>query len=332
MLVSLLPAAAGNPASISERFVTMVGESADSAFDHRPGPAPTTSPSPSPTPAPPSLVPYKVTRHDESDIKIAGAKEAWTHAPANAPRKPRVLLKKGSQRRSRISKKGFVAHAGGLQGNKLVYQQRRSVRSANSQIRLYNTKRNSHRRLPARINTKHFEWAPVVQGRWLAFTRVQDVNDTARSVLWLANLRTGKKEVLEARMGLDTGIRSTQMAGRYLTWERCTHECEVLRYDRRTSTRRWIPKPRSAKHNYAPSVTRDGTVYFARSGEGCGDNVEIYRFTAAGGNEKLFAFPAGRDLVGSWAVANRDGSVRLYLDLVRCRTLGHDIYFVDIAG
>lgn len=307
-----------------------------SAQTPSPSPTPTPTPSPSETPAPPVLVPVEETRGFETDISVAGEARAWTFAPRRALGKVRVMFRAPTGRKHRVSKNGWLAWAGAMHGNKLVYQQRRRARSFNSEIRLYNTTRRSHRRLPDSVNSRNFEWAPVIFRRWLAFTRVAPLRSGAeRSLLILTDLRSGKRDVIESRQDTGNSIRAGQLSGRYLSWERCTHLCEVLTYDRSTGRKVWMPKPRNVDgdvNHYAASVTPEGTTYFARSGRGCGENVSVFHRPVGGPVEKTFDMPSGSDLDGTWAERRADGSTRLFLDVVRCRSGQYGTYYVDLSA
>jgi hypothetical protein len=157
-------------------------------------------------------------------------------------------------------------------------------------------------------------------------------------MLSLVNLKTGKKDIVESRQDTGNSIRAGQMSGRYLTWERCTPRCEVLTYDRSTSRKVWMPKPRNGSlpnsdlHHYAASVLRDGTTFYARSLEGCGNEVSLYMRPQGGPNELLFDLPPRTDLDGTWAVTRPNGGVRLYLDLIRCRSNDYGIHYVDLPA
>lgn len=302
-------------------------------------PSPTPSPTPTETSEPPPLHVFQNQAGLDTDISVDGSNRAWTYAPVTQISRPRVMFRNGAGRRVRVSSKRSIAWAGSLHGSKLVYQQRRRARSVNSQIRLYNTRRGKHRGLPNNVNTRNFEWAPVVYGRWLGFTRIVTLaSGQDRSMLSLVNLKTGKKEIVESRQDTGNSIRAGQMSGRYLTWERCTPQCEVLTYNRATSRKVWMPKPRNGDlpnsdlYHYAPSVLKDGTTFFARSLIGCGNDVSLYMRPAGGPNELLFDLPADTDLDGTWATTRPDGGVRLFLDLIRCRRDDYGIYYVDLPS
>lgn len=300
-----------------------------------PTPASSTSPTPAPepsgTPEPePSIVPVHDARSFDSDVSVWNDKMAWTNAPVGM-RETRVVLKRGDQPKTRISAKGTVGYAGALYRNKLVYQQRNGYRSYNSQIRLYDAARNKHVRLPSGINTPHFEWAPSVWGKWLTFSRDTTKANKPRHLLWLANLRSGRKQVLASgRPGKE--LKVGQMAGAYITWLKClsASSCNVFTHNRQTGTTFRMPRPRGTVV-YAPSVTTSGDTYFARTASNECGAAEIFRRSIDGGIEKVLQFPEDMDLGTSWVDPQGDGTVRLYMSTSSCLDPeDRDIHYADI--
>ena len=137
-----------------------------------PTPTPTDAASPTPTPSPtPSLEPLYVRSAWDGLATAATSGFAWTYAPRDRRLKTRVLFRGSDGKARRISKRGVIAHTGGLFGGKLVYQEKDGVYSGDANLRLYDVQRGRHRKLPDGVNSKHYDWAPVVWGRWLAYTR-----------------------------------------------------------------------------------------------------------------------------------------------------------------
>ncbi len=66
-------------------------------------------------------------------------------------------------------------------------------------------------------------------------------------------------------------------------------KCQVFRYT--ISSDRILRVPNPNAYQYAPSVSRDGTVYFARSGSACGANVRLLRYRGLRSPRTSTGFP-----------------------------------------
>jgi hypothetical protein len=103
--------------------------------------------------------------------------------------------------------------------------------------------------------------------------------------------------------------------------------CDVFQYDITADTVTKIDDP-NARCQYAASVNPTGTIYFARSGFGCGKNVLIRTLPLGGSVSTILDFADGRDLYTTYAVDNGDTTTDVYLDPFRC---GHDADVVKIT-
>jgi hypothetical protein len=66
-------------------------------------------------------------------------------------------------------------------------------------------------------------------------------------------------------------------------------------------------------------VTPDGTVYFTRGGQGCGESVELVRAARGATPRVVYSLPPGMDVESTYAV--RSGrTTRLYFDRIDCRS------------
>jgi hypothetical protein len=204
-----------------------------------------------------------------------------------------------------------------------VYQE---VRGRQSNLVLYDLAGRRRSAPPAGVNTRHWEWHPTLSGDWLLFGR-QSTAARADLVL-LRNLATGEtRRIARLRRGRRTLAEPGQVAGNYAVWFRCTPRCNVCRYDIAAGTTKRIPNP-NARQQYDPSVTGDGTVYFLRSGRGCGTSVRLVRYPVGGPSRALAPLRAGRDSSHTYALANGDGTTTVLFDRVRCRTGARDIFEV----
>jgi hypothetical protein len=214
-------------------------------------------------------------------------------------------------------------YLGGFEGDTLVYQE---VRGRQSNIVLYDLTTRSRSNPPAGVNTSLWEWHPTISGDWLLFSRG---NFRARlDQVLLRNLTTGETRVLDrTRIGRGRGSEAGQVSGNHAVWYRCTPRCRVYRHDIAAGTTTLVPNP-GAHHAYNPSVTDDGTVYFARSGKGCGVAVRLVRVSPAGVTTVLAPLPRGWDVFHTYALENRDSTTGVLYDRTRCRTFVSDVFKV----
>ena len=81
---------------------------------------------------------------------------------------------------------------------------------------------------------------------------------------------------------------------------------------------------------YSPAVTSDGTVFYARSGNACGQHTKIVKVLPDGTTMSIaYSFPRGVDGVDLFAYPNLSATVDLYLSRVSCRTFDFDVYVLS---
>lgn len=179
------------------------------------------------------------------------------------------------------------------------------------------------------MNTPYGEFLPDVSGRWLVFTRYNWDIKTYGVILY--DTQDGGQLVL------DTGttnrpVLSAQINGDYVVWTKANRDnSHVFRYritgadkERMPHTQPWA---------YGPSVAADGTVYFATSGNTCGANVKLHRWTWGGSTEILRKFPTGIDAFNTYVNDLEDGGREVLVDRAACgrkTSRWRDVYkFVD---
>ena len=77
-----------------------------------------------------------------------------------------------------------------------------------------------------------------------------------------------------------------------------------------------IPNP--GAFQYAPSVSPDGTVTFARSASGCGNRVRLLRYPLNGPTSVLWQLPSGGDVGTTRVHVDTQGIATLYFDNFAC--------------
>ncbi|MDQ2909827.1 MAG: hypothetical protein M3R39_02245 [Actinomycetota bacterium] len=258
---------------------------------------------------------------DEQSPAAGGRYLSWTQ---NSPRQRKhfdVYARRGSGRPWRVNPPGTQARMGGIDETTLVYEE---IARGQSDLRLYDLSRRRRLGTPAGVNTPKPETGPSLSRPWLLFVRVNHADGVYRVLL--RNLRTGKQIQLEALGGHNPFASAGQLRSRFAVWASCPGgACDVYRYDLRTHRTIKVPNKDSFGHpQYAPSVIPDGTVYFGRSGESCGDAAKLMRY-ARGSTSTVLAFPAGQDFAASYAVDSGE-QVTVFYDRASCRTNRFDVF------
>jgi hypothetical protein len=265
------------------------------------------------------LIALRATRAQEALPAADSQHLAWSQATRRSPRYQLYMQSPGGPR-VRVSRPRTQGFSGGFEGETFVYQE---IRGRQSNLQFYDVGDGGRSAPPAGVNTRRWEWHPTVSGDWLLFGRT----DTAARVdlVLLRNLATGETRRLgRLRWGRRTIAEPGQVSGNYAVWYRCTPACDVFLYDIAAGTTTRIPNP-GRRQQYDPSVTSDGTVYFVRSGRGCGASVRLVRHRLGGPSKVLAPVGAGRDSFHTYALENDDGTTSLFFDRVRCSTLAFDV-------
>lgn len=265
------------------------------------------------------LIALRATRAQEAIPSADSEHLAWSQATRRSPRY-QLYMQRSGQPKVRVNRARTQGFSGGFDGETFVYQE---TRGTQSNLHFYDVANGGRSAPPAGVNTRHWEWHPTVSGEWLLFGRI---NTAARvDLVLLRNLVTGETRRLgRLRWGRGTIAEPGQVSGNYAVWYRCTPACDVFLYDIAAGTTTRIPNP-NRRQQYDPSVTSDGTVYFVRSGRGCGTSVRLVRHPLGGPSRALASLGAGRDSFHTYALENDDGTTSLFFDRVRCRTGAFDV-------
>lgn len=234
--------------------------------------------------------------------------EVWTSGSRRARYRSLVARKGG--RTFRVNPPKTSGYAGGIDGNRLVYQ---LVRGRQSDLRLYDLKKRRQIATLDRINTRGWEWHPTLSRGRVLFARGR--GPTSRIVL--QSLKGGSPRVLATETSRRAALISGQVNGSWAVWVRCERVCDVYRANLKNGGR--IKVPRSARRiNYSAAVRKDGTVYYMQSGYGCGTDAEILRF-AGGRVTEVQDLTTGKD--GFFMHAD-DANDRLLFDVGSCTYRG----------
>jgi hypothetical protein len=251
---------------------------------------------------------------------------AWTHAPADHPNRTHVRVEEtpiNGEDDIRVNPVGTRAWTGGIDGNTLVYQE---FDDGNSDIRLANLSAFptvTRSDPPPGINTARWEWHPTISmdttgETWILFGR-QNVATGAQHVIAF-NETDQLSRVLASTDRRRYALYPGQVNGDWATWTSCKPNCNVFYVnlvDGPSVVK--VPRPSRVAHQYASSVTEDGTVYFVKSGRGCGTNVGIGRFDADATKPRQIIHPFSdhRDVFFTHVSQEPDGA-HIFYDRVNC--------------
>lgn len=246
----------------------------------------------------------------------------WEQNSRRRPNDYDVMVRRDGSSPVRVNPGGSRAAMGDFAGGRLVYQQYRGRRS---DLRFYDVDTGARSKVPA-ANTRHWEYWPSMSGDWLLYGRRNRTNGTRR--LFLHNLTTGERRLLDRTNGRKAFIGPGQVAGNYAVWSTCDLRCNVFRYDVAAATAEKVPNP--GAYQRAPSVSLEGTVYFSRGGKGCGASVALVRAPVGGPEEVLVQLQNVLDIRDTYAYTKANGSVEVYYERNGCgKPTGADVYMVE---
>jgi hypothetical protein len=257
---------------------------------------------------------------DEKQPAAAGPWLAWAQNNKATPNRFDVFARRDGGRRHRVNPRGTHALMGGIDGTTLVYQ---LLRGRGSDVAFYDVRSRRRLRTPSTLATRGWEWDPTISGNDVLFGRGRPQNHAVERRVVLYDRSTSRALILATTAGGAYSVVPGQVNGDYAVYWQCFRVCNVFRYQ--ISTARRIHVPNNGRQEYAPSVTPSGTVYFARSGFGCGTGVRLFRF-AGGRVTPLAAFPAGVDVGRTFATTNGHGRTIVLFDRIHCSPARYDVY------
>lgn len=274
--------------------------------------------------APLALVAVRATTAQERGPSADPDHFSWSQYPRFGSAFVSLFLQETGGPRVRVNRLRTHGWGGGFAGDSFVYQE---VSGRQSNLQLYDVVTGLRSAPPPGVNTLAWEWAPTMTAAHLLFGRVL-INQGIDRVL-LRDLGTGSTLMLDQIRFRNGFVWLGQVSGNYAAWQRCvnrTRRCNVLVRDITAGTTTMIPNP--GRQQYSPSVTSDGTVYFIRSGRGCGNTVQVVRRPLGGPSKVIAAVGAGRDVQTTFALQRADGTTTVYFDRVRCATGAWNVFAV----
>jgi hypothetical protein len=263
----------------------------------------------------------RTTRAYEGTPAASADAFAWAQWPWRNGRSWTAFVQRAGEPRFRVNFTGSNGFPGGFDGDLLAFQETRGDRST---IVLYDIATHTRSAPPAGVNTRAWEWHPSISGDWMLFSR-RNVRARTDTVI-LRNMATGETRVLD-RLTRTSGSRFSetgQVSGNHAVWYRCATLCRVYHHDIQTGVTTVVPNP-AGRHQYEPSVTDDGTLYYVSSGNGCGVSVRFVRRTPAGATTALASLPRRWDSFRTYALESSNGTTTFFYERVHCRTSAWDV-------
>lgn len=261
------------------------------------------------------------TKADEYDPAATDTYIAWNvwdgkHAV--------VYAKQFGGSKWRVSSAGTDSWVGSIDGTTLIYQQ--AVYSkGRSDIYSYDLATKTRTKLGKPINTDRWEYYPAGSGDWVMFARLYRNDDRK---IFLYNTNTLELRQVASTSGRRWGLNPGQVSGNYAVWDKSEVRkghllgCNVFLYDITAATKTKLSNP-NARCQYSPGVNSTGTVYFARSGFGCGKNVVLRQLPLGGSVTTIVNLPDGHDVFSLYAVDKGDTTTDVYYDPYRCGHQGN---------
>ncbi|MGZ8567253.1 MAG: InlB B-repeat-containing protein [Actinomycetota bacterium] len=219
----------------------------------------------------------------------------------------------GGGQKFKVNPSGTNGANGDIDGDVLVYQQ---FEGGKSQLRFFDLVGRTHSDPPPGVNTDEWEYWPSMSGNWLLFGRLYD-SGLRRIILFDLSTNTARR--LDRSRGERWFLAPGQVSGDYAVWYKCSSDtdCDVFRYHIPDRTMEKIPNQGGRLH--APSVTPDGTVFFARSRYGCGTGVRLIAQPLEGEAVVLWSLPrSGDDIATTKAYVDAQGVTTILFDHFEC--------------
>jgi hypothetical protein len=232
-----------------------------------------------------------------------------------------LFAKKGANPKFRVNALHTQGWMGGIDGSTVAYQQT-NHRNTTSDIFLFDLVSKTRTKLPAAVNTAAYEYWPSISGDFVTFGRLVSSTHTRRAILFDSS--DGSVTTLDSVQGRNTFLGNGQVNGNFAVWDKCNPQCNVFERDIDAGTTTKVGNP-LGKYQYGEAVAPNGTVYFARSGQGCGTHVTIVKDPVDGPQMVLFTLADGIDLARMHVVVGSHPTAVLF-DHYTCSTSQYDVY------
>jgi hypothetical protein len=178
--------------------------------------------------------------------------------------------------------------------NSILYQQ---FTRSNSDLYLYNMATKTRKKLPAKVNTKLWEYWGVASSAYVAFMRI---TSSAR-VLLLFNRSTGKlAQIASVGVRCSSCLRPDWVGDTHMIYQQCSKSlvCKLRVWRKGASTLK-VPNPDGSPYTQYGGAMDEATedIYYFRSTYWCGLFLEIRRTDLAdlSAFTTIYDFPEGID-------------------------------------
>ena len=233
--------------------------------------------------------------------------------------------------RFRVNPKGTDAWNGSIDGTTLIYQQYVPSKGR-SDIYSFDLSTKTRSKLGSPVSTDRWEYDPAGSGEWVMYGRYFRNADRK---IYIYNTTTLELRTIASTSGNNWLLDPSQVNGNYAVWDRYKFrrhrpvECNVFLYDIAGDTKTKLANPNN-RCQYSPGVNPAGTVFFGRSGFGCGRNVVLRQIPLAGSPTRVVKIRSGHDVQSLYAVDNGDTTTDLYYDPSSCTKAKADIVKVTL--
>ena len=184
-----------------------------------------------------------------------------------------------SSTNQKLNAKGTEGDPGGFDPgtNTVIFQEW----SDGSAIRMFDLDSQTSVPVPGVVNSPKWEWEPRISTAYISFFRNTKVNGVWYADLYLYDRASTDLTKMARMPSAHYNVNGT-VGEQYATWSSCDRKtCHAYLYDATTATKTTIPT-RNGRPQYAPAVDEvHGTLFFVRSGFGCGVSVIFYKVPVA---------------------------------------------------
>lgn len=248
----------------------------------------------------------------------------WAQNSRRRPKHFDVYLREGGGVEQRVNASGTEGVPGGLDDTTLAYY---VFTDTDAKIRLYDLATQTHLSPPPGVNGPGVDWSPTISGSLLFYLHQSGIHD--RLILFDLSAGSG---VTIARDSRSRGfLQPGQVNGDWASFGRCSQReaCEVYRHQISTGMTQRVANPNDRLHT-APSIASDGTVFFIRSGYGCGINARVAMWDGTGPPSQVAALPPGRDSAKTFVDSSAPGSTAVYYERLNCNRAESDIMMTPV--
>jgi hypothetical protein len=230
-----------------------------------------------------------------------------------------VYAKEFGGTRFRVNPKGTQAWVGSIDGTTLIYQQYVPAKGR-SDVYSYDLSTKTRSKVGAPVSTDRWEYDPVGSGDWLMYARWYRSEDRK---IFLYNTNTHERRTLAETSGRRWELDPTQINGNYAVWVKFEYHrrrfvgCNVFLYDIGGATTTKLKNPND-RCQYAAGVNAAGTVFFARSGMACGNNVVLRKQPLAASAATFVKLADDHDVGSLYAVDKADTTTDVYYGTYKC--------------